>query len=302
MPTQSIKQIEYFENKLIEEKVNFFILNKEDGDVENFGKQWRDYRDIQIDSKNNFFISKDYMNKMLFNDFDIIKNKEVLEIGSGAGRFTEYFAKYAKKCVSIDLSSAIYYNVSLQNENIIFIKSDFNKLKPSKKFDIVFCRGVLQHTPFPMNSLKNIHSFVKKDGYVFFDIYKMPKIGYLHPKYFFWRPLIKNYIKYENFERFLKKNIYFLLLIKRLIKKIFLNSNFISDCFIPIWDYKGVYNLSDKELEQWAIMDTLDGIYAKYDYPQNYNKIKKFLIKNKIKIISSNKNLNIFKTQISNDY
>ena len=70
----------------------------------------------------------------------------------------------------------------------------FNKLKPSKKFDIVFCRGVLQHTPFPMNSLKNIHSFVKKDGYVFFDIYKMPKIGYLHPKYFFNKNFLKLFV------------------------------------------------------------------------------------------------------------
>ena len=33
------------------------ILNKDDSYVENFGKQWRDYRNVQIDSMNNFSIS-----------------------------------------------------------------------------------------------------------------------------------------------------------------------------------------------------------------------------------------------------
>mgnify|MGYP002013352660 CR=1 FL=1 len=43
-------------------------------------------------------ISKNYLEKMLFDNIDSIKGKEVLEIGSGAGRFTEYFAKYSNKC------------------------------------------------------------------------------------------------------------------------------------------------------------------------------------------------------------
>ena len=64
-----------------------------DGHVDNFGKQWRDYRDVQIDSKNNFDISKQYLSEMFFGNIDKIKGKEVLEIGSGAGRFTEYFSK-----------------------------------------------------------------------------------------------------------------------------------------------------------------------------------------------------------------
>ncbi len=294
-------QIEYFENKLIKEKVNFFIINKDDGIVENFGKQWRDYRDIQIDSINKFSISKNYLEKMLFDNIDSIKGKEVLEIGSGAGRFTEYFAKYSNKCVSIDLSSSIYFNVSKDKKNVILIKSDFHILKPLKKFDIVFCRGVLQHTPDPMLSIKKIHSFVNKGGFVYFDIYKMPKIGYFHPKYCIWRPLIKFFFKYEKFERFLIKNIKRLLIIKRMLKKTLFNSNFLSDSLIPIWDYKGVYDLSDKELEQWAIMDTLDGIYAKYDYPQTYQKVKNFLDKNNINIIDSNKSINSFKTQVQNN-
>ena len=291
-------KIEYFKNILIKKEDSFYVLNENDGHVNNFGKQWRDYRDVQIDSKNNFNISKEYLREMFFGNIDLIRNKEVLEIGSGAGGFTEYFSKLSKMCVSIDLSSSVFYNVSKGSENIIIIKSDFNELIPNKKFDIVFCRGVLQHTKDPLKSLLKIHEFVKDEGIVVFDIYKMPKLGYAHPKYFFWRPIINFLFKYEIFENYLKANIKKLLKLKRSIKKILFNSDFLSDCIIPIWDYKNKLKLSDELLEDWAIMDTLDGIYAKYDYPQRNKKIFNYLIKNNINVLKNNKNKNIFLTKI----
>ena len=294
-----MSKIEYFQNHLNKHEDNFYILDKNDQYVENFGKQWRDYRDVQIDSKNNFNISGDYLTEMLFNDNNVLNNKTILEIGSGAGRFTEYLSKHAKECVSIDLSSAIYHNVSRNKDNLILIKADFTKLIPNKKFDVVFCRGVLQHTPDPLKSLLKIHEFVSENGFVFFDIYKMPKIGYLHPKYLIWRPLIKTFVQYEIFEKFLKKRIKVLLKLKRLIKLILFKSNFLADSILPIWDYNGKLNISNTKLEMWSIMDTLDGIYAKYDFPQKNNKIKEILNKNNIEILHNNTKKNIFKTKLN---
>ena len=290
--------LNYFNNFFIEDKDDILVLDKNDSYTENFGKQWRDYRDVQIDSINNFNISYDYLNEMLFDNLDKLKDKKILEIGSGAGRFTEHLVKYTKNCVSVDLSSAIFHNVAKNKNNLTLIKADFNKLIIKEKFDIVFCRGVLQHTPNPLKSILKIHSFVKDDGEVFFDIYKMPKLGYLHPKYFFWRPLIKNCIKYEHFENFLKKNINFLMLLKKLVRKLTLNSDFLSDSIIPIWDYSNKYRIDKKKLKLWAIMDTLDGIYAKYDYPKKTNQIISFLKKNNLEIININKSKNIFNTKI----
>ena len=45
-------------------------------------------------------------------------------------------------------------------------------------------------------------------------------------------------------------------------------------------------------------MDTLDGIYAKYDYPKKTNQIISFLKKNNLEIININKSKNIFNTKI----
>ena len=44
---------------------------------------------------------------------EIIPEKSnILELGCGSGRFTEYLVKSSKLCVSVDLSAAIFYNVS----------------------------------------------------------------------------------------------------------------------------------------------------------------------------------------------
>ena len=126
----------------------------------------------------------------------------------------------------------------------------------------------------------------------------MPKLGLFHPKYLIWRPLIQNLITFDNYEIFLNKNIKILLKIKRFVKLLFFKSNFISDLLIPVWDYKGKYHLNEDQLENWAILDTLDGLYAKYDKPYSYKKIKNILKLNNIIILKDNKNKNYFKTTI----
>ena len=290
---------DFFDNEYII-KDNIYILDDDDEYAENFGKQWKKYRNIQIDSKNNFNISKDFLKNILFNQLDILNNKYVLEIGCGAGRFTEHIVKYAKKCVSVDLSSAIFFNISKEKENLILVKADLHKLNIKKKFDIVICRGVIQHTPDPYETIKKLASFINKDGFLYFDVYPKPKINKLHPKYSIWRPIIQKMIKYENMDNFLNNNIKILLRIKRFFKLILFNSNFLSDSIVPIWDYKNKLKISDQLLEKWAILDTLDGLYAKYDNPLSHLEVNNFLIKNNLKIIKNRKDINCFKVQIKN--
>ena len=288
----------YFENDLIFDKTSkVLILDKTDGYTENFGKQWQDFNKVQIDSLNSFNISEQYLKELLFTEYEDLEGKTVLEVGCGAGRFTEHLVKKARICVSVDMSSAIFHNVSINKQNLILVKADFTKLEPKAKFDVVICRGVLQHTPNPLYSILKLHEFVSDEGVIYFDIYNS-KLGKLHPKYFLWRPLIKGLWTYEGFRNFLKKNISRLLKIKRFIKSIFFNSDFIADSIIPIWDYKNKIELTNEQLEQWAILDTLDGIYAKYDSPKSYRTVVNLLKENNINLIESDKNNNFFKTKL----
>ena len=292
-------KIDFFHNEF-ETSEGVFILDKSDGHVSNFGKQWRDYVDVQIDSKNNFDISKKYLEDLLFNNLEVLEDKNVLEVGSGAGRFTEHICKYAKQCVSVDLSSAIYFNVASDEENLIRVKADFLKLEPKERFDVVICRGVLQHTPDPKISILKLHEFLSEDaGSVFFDVYPMPKIGKLHPKYCLWRPLFKTFISYERCDSFLKRNIKPLLKVKRNLKKIMFNSDFLSDGLIPVWDYYGKLKLNEEQLEIWAVLDTLDGLYAKYDFPMSNRSVISLIDKHGIYLQETDKIRNFFKTSFS---
>ena len=116
--------------------------------------------------------------------------------------------------------------------------------------------------------------------------------------YLIWRPFISNFIKYEKFEKFLNKNIDTLLKVKRFIDRIFFQVKFFSDCLIPIWDYKNIYNLTDKQLSSLSILDTLDGIYAKYDLPMSNEEVIRLLKQNNIKIHKNDSNNNYFITKI----
>ena len=57
-------------------------------------------------------------------DFEKLKNKLVIELGSGAGRFTEILLTTGCYVISVEMSDAIYVNSkNNKSENIIFIKS-----------------------------------------------------------------------------------------------------------------------------------------------------------------------------------
>lgn len=277
---------------------NVYVYEKKDDYAENFGKQWKEYRDVQIDSINNNTISFDYLNELTFFDLKNFRDKSILEIGCGAGRFTEILVNKSKLCIAVDLSSAVYHNISKGNKNLFIIKSDFLKLIPKKKFDIIICRGVLQHTKNPEKSIIKLFDFVKKDGNVYFDIYKKPFLK-LHPKYTFWRPILNNLYSYEKLEKFLIKRIKILIKVKYFLMKYIFFSKKISDIFIPIYYYKNELNLTDQELEKWAILDTLDGMYAKYDKPMYNKEVVKLLSENNLQLLRNNKKRNFFKVKLN---
>ena len=127
------KEIKIFFDNPFEFRDNVLIANKTDKYTSNFSKQWRNYKYVQIDSKNNFSISENYLKSLLFDSLDILKEKVILEIGCGAGRFTEHIVKKSKLCVSVDLSEAVFHNVSKGKSNLILVKADFLELNPKKK-------------------------------------------------------------------------------------------------------------------------------------------------------------------------
>ena len=82
---------------------------------------------------------------------DYVKNKKVLDIGCGTGRYLENFSKDS---VGIEVSHENIKIIKEKGLNVIF--SDINNqinLK-NNSFDIIFLSHVLEHVDSPINLLR----------------------------------------------------------------------------------------------------------------------------------------------------
>ena len=97
-----------------------------------------------------------------------------VEVGCGAGRFTEVFLRRGARVTSVDLSAAVDanqrnfpqdYNHRVAQANAVALPF------AAESFDVVFCIGVVQHTPSPEETIKHLYGAVKEGGYLVFDHY-----------------------------------------------------------------------------------------------------------------------------------
>ena len=65
---------EYFENKVINKVQGISIISNNDRAVSNFGKQWKKYKYVQVDSYNNFNLSLNFLKKICHGNLELLKN------------------------------------------------------------------------------------------------------------------------------------------------------------------------------------------------------------------------------------
>jgi ubiquinone/menaquinone biosynthesis C-methylase UbiE len=120
-----------------------------------------------------------------------LKNKTVLEVGAGAGRFTELLILGGALVHSIDLSAAVEVNkenVGDKSNYQIAQASVYDIPYPENAFDYVICLGVIQHTPDPNKTIDCLFRKLKQGGTLVIDHYKW-RIGYystITPLYRAW--------------------------------------------------------------------------------------------------------------------
>lgn len=267
--------------------------------AENFGKQWERFRNIQLDSINGTTISRSYLEDLIGFPVERLEGKTVLEIGAGAGRFTEYFVRHAQRVVAVDLSEAIFVNTALGAANLIPAQADLLAMPPMKmRFDLVYCRGVLQHTPDPVRSIAQLHQWIKPGGMVAFDIYAPGVLGKLGAKYLL-RPIIRRLFTYESFLRFLESYAAPILRLRWKLKP-FLpgRSKQLLDFILPVYDYRGYHCLDDEQLIEWGKLDTLDAFFACYDNPMSCEEVMDALRGMGAQVISADRRWNFFRTTL----
>ena len=253
---------------------------------ESFGFQWNKFNHTQLDvysgvdqSEDRFYLETGWVS-------DSLDNSLILEVGSGAGRFSEVFLRTTDGTLySVDYSSAVdanKQNNQIYGDRLRLSQSSIYALPfRDNTFDKIFCLGVLQHTPSFEDSVGALIQKAKPGGEIVVDFYHI-KGWYtrIHSKYLF-RPFLKRLPK-QFLLALIKLNIGWMLGLFDLLCKLRLG---IFTRFIPITDVRGFpRNLSPSQRREWAIMDTFDAFSPQYDNPKRLEEVVSMFVDRRCKI------------------
>lgn len=254
--------------KLISSKYLYPITNgiprfvKNEGYSSNFGWQWNKWAKVQFEDENigkpmkghtlNMFKKITELNKKK------LKNKIILDIGCGPGRFIDISKKLGSKLiVAIDYSSAIdasKENFKNKDQNILFIQADALNLPfKDNSFDFAYSIGVFHHTPDPEKGVKEAQRILKKNGEFSLSVYRkggyydLPTVQALRKFFNFLWPIFGPYAPYL-YSQFFGRISH---IINKFSKKLGLFFRVIFGT-VPLDDVR------------WTVLDTFDSITPSY--------------------------------------
>jgi SAM-dependent methyltransferase len=248
--------------------------------AESFGLQWDKYRRVQIDRFSGADASYRHLVSFVQNDLAALRGKTILEIGSGAGRFTDHLVDIAGTVITAD-PSAIRTNVALGAPNLIAVRADlFDVPVRRERIDVVFCRGVTQHTADPRRAIKRLFDYVKPGGIVLFDVYHLKWFTPFCVKY--WLRPVTRRIPAASFMAFAETWVPRLLRFKhRFVAPVLPRNKLgvnLGNQFVPVADFSAAEELGDWDRRmQWSILDTVDMYTPRYDRPLSWNAVQRTL-------------------------
>lgn len=247
-----------------------------------FGLQWKTFRKTQLDSHSGTTISSDRLKRCLGGSLDIVRGKTVLEVGCGAGRFTEVLLDAGARVFASDLSDAVEANYENCNRwpDYFVCQADLRRVPVlPQSFDVVICLGVIQHTPDPEATIATLASYVRPGGMLAIDHYA-PTYPYtfsrrlLRPMLLRLRPSISLKITTALARTLLPMHK---LLWSR--RRGFGRLRAYLSKVSPLVDYYGAYpQLDRKLLSEWSILDTHDMLTDRYKHFRSVEEIRNCLV------------------------
>lgn len=249
---------------------------------DNFGLQWKKFSKTQLDSYSGLKISEERLIRCLGVDPSKLKNKFILEAGSGAGRFTEILIKYEANVHSFDYSTAVEANaINNNDENLIIVQADIRKIPFKKKFyDFVVCLGVLQHTPNPKESIQSLWNMLKPGGKLILDHYLFKWRVFLPPPFGqalgIYRRLILFIPKKWRYNT-VKKLVDFWFPFHWKYRDNYFITRILRRLSPVIFHYENI-KLKDRDMYyQWSLLDTHDSTTDDYKHLKTKKEIENYL-------------------------
>ena len=236
--------------------------------ADNFGMQWNHFAKTQLDSHSGHGISADRFWMATSWNATEMDGKWVLDVGCGSGRFAEVALSSGAQVVALDYSSAVdacYANLR-DHPNLHVIQGDIYAMPfAPETFSFVYSLGVLQHTPDVARAFAALPPLLRGQGHLCVDYYEKSFKSLLLPKYWL-RPFTKGMAKQKLFSR-LEKIVPILLPVSRTLGRVPVVGKLLKRT-IPVANYEGMLPLTERQLREWALLDTFDWFSPAYDNPQ----------------------------------
>lgn len=244
-----------------------------------FGAQWKRYRLTQLDSYSRAPITRDRVRRCLGQDlWRNLAGKRVLECGCGAGRFTEVLLDRGACVISVDLSDAVEANLQNFPETARHqvAQADILRLPFQRsQFDIVFCLGVIQHTPKPERTIAALFEHVKPGGALVIDHYTY-SLSELTKSAMVFRQILKRFPK-DSGLRWTESIVRALLPLHKRARGSRLAQMFLSRLSPVLCYYRAYPELNDDMQYQWALLDTHDSLTCWYRHLRTRSQIQSTL-------------------------
>jgi SAM-dependent methyltransferase len=246
-----------------------------------FGLQWKTFRRTQLDSHTDTTLSRDRAMRCLGGKiWELLNGRErcdVLEVGCGAGRFTEVLLSTGAFLTSVDLSAAVEANQENfpQGSRHRILQADVRQLPfASGQFDVVFCLGVIQHTPDPEQTMRKLYEQVKPGGWLVIDHYT-PSLSEFTKTALLFRLLFRSLPPATSL-RWTQRLVDTLLPLHRAVRNRPL-ARMLLTRVSPVLAYYHALPLSDDLQRDWAFLDTYDSLTDRYKHFRTKSEITRHL-------------------------
>jgi len=266
-----------------------------------FGLQWNDYRTTQLDSHTGVAISKERLARCVGGHLEDLRSARVLEVGCGAGRFTEVLLTAGANVFAVDLSSAVDANYANCSDapGYFVCQADVESLPVAPaSFDAVIALGMIQHTPSPERTIEALAKSVRPGGLVVVDHYLfLPRLKRLlralTPRGILRQILIR--LPPRASLRATDALVHALLPIHRMLWRHGPIADRVRAVWLrlsPVFDYYESYPELGEHLAEWALLDTHDGLTDHYKHGRTPSELAKALRAAGLEVIDSRKSGN----------
>ena len=104
----------------------------------------------------------------------LMRDRDVLDAGCGSGTALLQFADWPRSIAAVDISEAVYSCRQRfgARANITYARADLTRLPFAEEaFDVIWCAGVLHHTPDTFASLSALVRHLRRGGTIIFYVY-----------------------------------------------------------------------------------------------------------------------------------